>query len=147
MASRRHRRLSATKEGRHQGLAEHLLASRAPASHVELCVALFHHDAVGLLAPPIGGLTLILGLDGDAVDVGPLVRLIPQLRDRLVHVRHLCLVEAHERRVERLVVPAEVVHRHLDRLKLDELLAVLLLDDGRTQRPSVIISGERSGHQ
>mmetsp|Transcript_13480 Transcript_13480/g.34566 ORF Transcript_13480/g.34566 Transcript_13480/m.34566 type:complete len:311 (-) Transcript_13480:1131-2063(-) len=107
---------------------EHLLARRAAAAHVEHRVALLHHDSVRLLASAVGRLAVVLSLDLDAIDVGALVRLVPQLSDRLVDIRHLGLVELHQRRVERLVVPVEVVDGHRDRLVFDELLAVLAVD-------------------
>mmetsp|Transcript_31054 Transcript_31054/g.101477 ORF Transcript_31054/g.101477 Transcript_31054/m.101477 type:complete len:799 (+) Transcript_31054:193-2589(+) len=107
---------------------EHLLPRGAAAAHVEQVVTLAHHHAVRVLARARVGVPLVLGLDLDPVDVGALVGLVPQLLGRAVDLLHLCLVEADQRAVERLVVAVEVADDERDRLHLDQLLGVPVVD-------------------
>mmetsp|Transcript_14874 Transcript_14874/g.37084 ORF Transcript_14874/g.37084 Transcript_14874/m.37084 type:complete len:361 (+) Transcript_14874:280-1362(+) len=107
---------------------EHLLPRRAAAAHVERGALLVHLHTVRVLARAALALALVLRVDLDVVDVGPLVRLVPQLLDLLVDVLHLRRVELHQCAVERVVVPLQVQRTHLHGLVLDQLLPMLRVD-------------------
>mmetsp|Transcript_17905 Transcript_17905/g.42479 ORF Transcript_17905/g.42479 Transcript_17905/m.42479 type:complete len:235 (+) Transcript_17905:411-1115(+) len=104
-----------------------LLPGGAAATHVKARVALGHDDAVALLARACRGLALVLAVDLNAVDVGPLVGLVPELLDALIDALHLATVELHQGAVERLVVVVEVLNSEVRRLALDQLLPMLVV--------------------
>ncbi|GKT91599.1 hypothetical protein Ct61P_09449 [Colletotrichum tofieldiae] len=104
---------------------EHLLARRAAAAHVHLRVLLDHAYTVVVRAPARRRV-LVVGADEDRVNVGALVRALPQLAGDAVDLLHLQAVVPHDGRVQGRDVSAQVFDGRLGRLDLDVRLAVLL---------------------
>mmetsp|Transcript_10613 Transcript_10613/g.34835 ORF Transcript_10613/g.34835 Transcript_10613/m.34835 type:complete len:492 (+) Transcript_10613:211-1686(+) len=112
---------------------EYFLAGGASASHLELCIAAAHDDAVVVGPPAHLAARALVANDGDGFDVLPAVRLLPELLDDFVDFRHLGAVKRHERLVERGVVLVEVGVGELGGAHLEERFFELVVDVRETR--------------
>ena len=105
---------------------QHFLSGGAPAPHVQFRIAFVHHNPVIVRTPLVNAFNLsLVSFNFNFVNVGALVRVLPELLDDLVDGPHLVPVEFHDGPVQGLVVFVQVITSEPIALDEEHFLSVL----------------------
>mmetsp|Transcript_19969 Transcript_19969/g.50704 ORF Transcript_19969/g.50704 Transcript_19969/m.50704 type:complete len:320 (-) Transcript_19969:2300-3259(-) len=104
---------------------QHLLASTAAASHIQLN-SIFEHDNTIVVRSSSG--RRLLGTDLDRIDVTTLVDGLPEFFDDFVDLTHLLRVELHQCTLQGLLILLEIAGSKTAHLNFDQHALILLLN-------------------